>query len=87
MFETCKNLAELNAERVKLSTQEGCDLISINNAYNLRRKEIIAGHKPYLTLEPVVVTAREVIQMSGIPVVGRSTTPGVIEMTNVGFLY
>lgn len=87
MFENCNSLADLNAERVKLSSQPGCDLVSINNAYNQKRKDIIAGHKPYLTLEPVVVSAREVVQMAGIPVVGRSTVPGVIEMTNAGFLY
>ena len=86
MFSDCNTLADLNARRIKLST-EGIDLIDINNAYNSRRQEILTSHKPFVKLTPIIVKAEEVVKVVAIPVVGRSQTKGCIEMVENGFLY
>lgn len=86
MFEECNTLAELNAARIKASS-EGIDLIELNNAYNARRQEILTARKPYVQLKPIVVAPKEVIQYCGVPVVGRTQVAGCIQLTDKGFLY
>lgn len=86
MFENCGTLAELNAARIKASS-EGIDLITINNAYNARRQDILTTRKPFVALTPIVVKPREVKDYCGVPVAGRSTVAGCIQLTASGFLY
>ena len=86
MFEECTSLAELNAARIQATTGD-CDLVSINNAYNKRRQEILTAKKPFMELSPIIVQPREVIKYCGVPVIGRSEQFGVIQLTESGFLY
>lgn len=86
MFEQCKTLAELNAARIK-ETSNGTSLVEVNNAYNQRRQEILMVKKNYVKLEPIHVKAREVNKYCGVPVAGRSNKAGCIELTKSGFLY
>lgn len=86
MFENCKTLAELNAERIK-ATSNGEDLIAVNNDYNKRRQEILNTHKPFVELTPIHVEPREVKKYCGVPVCGRTSVKGCIQLTATGFLY
>ena len=85
MFEECNTLTELNAARIKASS-DGIDLITVNNAYNNRRREILDTKKPFVVLTPIVVSPREIKRYSGVPVVGRTSIPGCIQLTDKGFL-
>lgn len=87
MFEECKTLMELNAARIKTAALSAIDLMHVNNSYNLRREEILNAKKPYVELQPIIVKARPVQQYCGIPVAGRSTVEGCIQLTPAGFFY
>lgn len=84
MFENCATLSQLNAERIQLGNS--VDLVTLNNAYNKRRQEIVASRKNTIVLTPVVVKPRAVQQYVGVPVIGKSTKPFTIELTSQGFL-
>ena len=86
MFEECKTLMELNAARIKASS-DGIDLTTVNNCYNQRRQEILSAKKPYVELQPIVVKARDIQKYCGIPIAGRSKVEGCIQLTPAGFLY
>lgn len=86
MFKDCKTLAELNATRIKLAS-EGVDLITVNNAYNVRRQELLSQRKPYTVVTPIVVEPEPVQKFVGIPIAGRNPRPGTITFTERGFLY
>lgn len=86
MFKECKTLAELNAKRIQATTQ-GIDLVEVNNAYNIRRQEILTARKPFVQVIPIVVKPKEAQQFCGVPVVGRTNKVGCIELTDKGFLY
>lgn len=85
MFEECTSLAELNAARTKAITQ-GMSPVEANNAYNERRKQILAQRRNYLTIEfkPIVVEAGK--PFCSIPLVGRCQEVNTIELTDNGFL-
>lgn len=85
MFEECKTLAQLNAARVQ-AVQTG-DQVTINNAYNKRRKEIIEAHATYVQLTPIEPRIEEMPVMSCVPLIGRSTERGCIVLTEKGFLF
>lgn len=85
MFENCSTLGELNAERIKLSS-EGHPLVELNNAYNKRRQEILSSRKPYVELRKIVPAAFTPTQYSGIPVAGYNSKAGTITLTPKGFL-
>lgn len=87
MFSNCKTLAELNAARISLSAEPNADIVSINNAYNKRRTEIMETRKPFVKLTPTVCSPRPVQRLSGIPITGRSSKPATIEITGSGILY
>lgn len=85
MFEECTTLAQLNAAR-NMAVDDG-DIVAINNAYNKRRKEIIASHAVYVQLTPMTPSVKEPQLMSCVPIVGRSDELGCIKLTETGFLY
>lgn len=85
MFEQCNTLAELNAARIKaLGT---CTVIELNNAYNVRRAEILQSRSNYTRVNPVYVTIPERAKYCGIPFAGYSQEAGVIKLTQAGFLF
>ncbi len=86
MFSNCSTLAELNAARIK-AANEGKDLMTVNNAYNARRQEILNARSTFVRLTPIVAKPREVKQYCGIPVIGRCEERGCIKFTPKGFLY
>lgn len=85
MFETCMTLAELNAERIKLSAST--DLVVLNNAYNARRNEILQKRSNFTRVDFIKCSARPVIKYCGVPVYGPTDEPGVIKLTEKGFLF
>lgn len=85
MFETCNSLTELNAERIKLTSQ-GVPLIELNNAYNKKRQEILSKRKPFVELKKLIPAPYSPTQFSGVPVAGYSKVPGCIRITKQGFL-
>lgn len=85
MFEHCTTLAELNAERIKLS--KTVPIVELNNAYNARRMEVLNSSSSFKRVSPIRVVADEAVRYAGIPIAGRSTTPGRITLTTGGFLY
>lgn len=85
MFEDCKSLGELNAARIKLSS-EGVPLVELNNAYNKRRQELLKSRKPYVELTKLIPAAFQPTQYSGVPVAGYSPKAGTIMLTEKGFL-
>lgn len=86
MFDDCTSLAELNAARIK-AVNSGKDLITVNNAYNKRRQEIMSQRNDFKKLQPIFIKARTVTMFQGVPVCGRSTEPNTIVLTQGGFLY
>lgn len=87
MFENCTTLAELNAARIKATTEPDADLITINNFYNERRQELLASRAKYKKLTRITAKPVQPIQYCGVPVVGRSSKKGCIQLTPKGFLY
>lgn len=85
MFENCTSLSELNAERIKLSSN--VDLVELNNAYNAARTKIINSRNHYVKLTPIFPKLEPVTKYCGVPVVGRSTKEGFLMMTEKGFLF
>lgn len=85
MFEECNTLAELNAARTKLSLTE--DLVVLNNAYNARRSEILQKRSNFVRQEFIKCAPNPVIKYCGIPLAGESKEPGVIKLTERGFLF
>lgn len=85
MFETCTNLSELNAERIRLTT-EGVPLVEVNNAYNEKRQKILTSRKPYVELRKLVPKAYTTKQYSGMPIAGKSDKVGSLILTSKGFL-
>lgn len=86
MFDDCNTLAELNAARIQY-VSKGVNLLDVNNAYNIRRQEILNSRSRYIKLTPITATPREVTLYCGVPVAGRSKEKGVIKFTKEGFLY
>lgn len=86
MFENIKTLADLNAARIRASSEEFADLVSINNAYNTARQRIVSERPPFNILHKVKVTPRECAQHAGIPVLGNCANMGTIQLTKKGFL-
>lgn len=87
MFDNCNSLAELNAARISATSSDNADIVSINNAYNKRRKEILAAKATFVRLTPQQITTKEPVNYCGIPVTGRSPIVGQITITNEGILY
>ena len=85
MFENCDTLAALNAERVRLSAT--MDLAELNNAYKKHREEIQQQRANYTRVKFYKCVANPVVKYCGVPVCGRSDTPGVIKLTQEGFLF
>ena len=85
MFESCNNLAELNAARIQAASNGG-DITEINNQYNLRRKEILNAKSNYRKLTAIKVSPRDVNLYAPIPIIGHSDKPGAIFLTSKGFL-
>lgn len=85
MFSHCNSLAELNAERIKLS--KTIPIVELNNAYNARRQEVLNSSTSFKRVHPVTVIADNAIKYAGIPIAGRSHKPGCIILTEGGFLY
>lgn len=85
MFEDCKTLAELNAARIKAVSSN--DIITVNNAYNAARTRILAARNNYTKVNPVFVEIPVPMKFCGIPLAGRSQEPGVIKLTQSGFLF
>lgn len=85
MFSKCNTLAELNAERARLSLT--MPLTEINAAYNLRRNEILSSRVDYIKLTPIIVTPEQPVKYAGIPIAGRSNKKNTIELTKEGFLF
>ena len=56
MFDDCTSLAELNAARIK-AVNSGKDLITVNNAYNKRRQEIMSQRNDFKKLQPIFIKA------------------------------
>lgn len=86
MFENCKTLQELTAERNRLASAN-VNLVDVNNEYNKRRTEIINNKGSYLKLEPITLEPIEVKQFCGFPLIGRASNYGSIEITEKGILY
>lgn len=84
MFESCTTLAELNAARIQAASDT--DIITVNNAYNARRAEILQARANFTRITPVFVTIPEPVKYSGVPVAGYSQEEGVIKLTPAGFL-
>lgn len=85
MFRHCNTLAELNAERIKLS--KTIPIVELNNAYNARRNEVLNSTASYKRVMPTILTPKVPVQYAGVPVAGRSDKPGSIILTEGGFLY
>lgn len=85
MFENCNSLAELNAERIKLSAT--IPIVELNNAYNVRRQEILNSSTSFKRVTPITVLPGEIVTYAGVPIAGRSTIPGCIQLTEGGFLF
>ena len=85
MFEECTTLAQLNAARAQAVQSE--NQVEVNNAYNKRRKEIIATHAVYTQLTPIEARVSDMPVMSCVPLAGRSKERGCIALTDRGFLY
>lgn len=85
MFEQCSSIAELNAERIKLSAT--MDLVELNNAYNARRNEILQQRSNFTRVNFIKCVASPVVKYCGVPVCGKSEVPGVIKLTQEGFLF
>lgn len=83
MFDECTSLAELNAARTR-AVQGGADVVAVNNAYNERRKEILASRVNYFKLKEMVIAAEPAQTTMGLPIRGSSGTPGVIKITMEG---
>ena len=58
MFDNCNSLAELNAARISATSSDNADIVSINNAYNKRRKEILAAKATFVRLTPQQITTK-----------------------------
>lgn len=84
MFSDCSTLAELNAARIQAAGT--MDIITVNNAYNARRAEILQARSNFTRITPVFVTIAEPVKYSAVPVAGYSQEPGVIQFTPSGFL-
>lgn len=86
MFEHCETLSQLNSERIRLSQTHS--LVEVNNAYNVRRAEILqAKQTEFIKLTPVFVTLPQPVKYMGIPIAGRAQKPNTISLTPKGFLY
>ncbi len=83
MFKECKNLAELNAARVKAVQTH--DPIDVNAAYNKRRAEILSAAVNYKKVQTTPIEKNTFPLMSHLPYIGTSDKPGCIEWTNNGF--
>lgn len=86
MFREVRTLRDLNAARIRLSSEEGADLMAINNAYNEARQRIMTERKPYNILTPVIVKARDCAVHRSIPIAGPCPVPGTIQLTQKGFM-
>jgi hypothetical protein len=85
MFSHCNSLAELNAERIKLSAT--VPIVELNNAYNQRRQEVLNASTSFKRVHPITVIPEPVTKYAGIPIAGRSPVPGCIKLTEGGFLF
>lgn len=87
MFETCNSLTDLN--KMKIATiQGGADVVTVNNAYNKRRLELLKGSKTHIAeIKKTIVKPKEVKLIAGIPIAGRSNEPNVIKVTRDGIFY
>lgn len=85
MFEECNSLAELNAARVKAMTA-GNEPVQVNNAYNERRKQILAQRRNYLTIQFKQIIVEAGSPFCSIPIAGRSQKLNTIALTDTGFL-
>lgn len=85
MFENCNTLVELNIARSKLTVSDE-SIVEVNNAYNKRRREILAKPKNYKQISLIPLQVSEPQMFVGIPYAGESPKAGYISLTEKGFL-
>lgn len=84
MFENCMSLKELNMARVQ-ACAEGTPIVEVNNAYNQRKKELMASSVSFTRVNTVPVTINKPEgYIATLVYRGQSTKPGVIEITKEG---
>lgn len=84
MFENCMSLKELNMARVQ-ACSSGVPIVEVNNAYNNRKKELLASNVVFTQVNviPVKITKPDCYTAT-LVYRGQSRRLGVIDITKDG---
>lgn len=84
MFSNCNTLKELNIARVQ-KCSDGVPIVEVNNAYNARKKEIMAGNVHYTKVPYVKLPVNPSADyLATLLYKGPSSDKGVIKITPEG---